>query len=64
MYTVLWQEDEQDRWERLETRDDVLILLTGLKDNPDVCEEDIMIFTPGADDYSSNCAGFVRMGEF
>lgn len=40
MWTVLWQENNIDRWDRLETEEDVLALLDELTENLDVCEDD------------------------
>lgn len=52
MWTVLWQENNVDRWERLETEEDVLALLDELTENLDVCEDDAWIFPPTADEYA------------
>ena len=52
MWTVLWQENNVDRWDRLETEDDVKTLLDRLAKNPDVCEDDAWIFPPAADEYA------------
>ena len=54
MYTVLWQENSQDRWDRSETSEEVMVLLTELEQNPDVCESDVWIFNPNADDYADD----------
>ena len=54
MYTVLWQENSQDRWDRFETSEEVMVLLTKLEQNPDVCENDVWIFNPNADDYADD----------
>lgn len=63
MYTILWQElrgnDYVDRWERLETKEGVRKLLEDLKDNPDVCEYDVLIFLPDADDSTMDCEDFM-----
>lgn len=40
MWTVLWKDGEKDRWDRLETEDEVRELLDKLAENPDVCEGD------------------------
>ena len=63
MYTIPWQElrgnDYVDRWERLETKEGVRKLLEDLKDNPDVCEDDVLIFLPDADDSTMDCEDFM-----
>lgn len=54
MYTVIWQENSQDRWDRFETSEEVMVLLTELEQNPYVCENDVWIFNPNADDYGDD----------
>lgn len=55
MYTVIWQElngnDFIDKWDRLETKEEVFNLLKELENNPDVCENDVWIFPPEVDEY-------------
>lgn len=50
MYTVIWQElngnDFIDKCDRLETKKEVFNLLKELKNNPDVCKNDVFIFLP------------------
>lgn len=58
MYTILWRENEKDKWDRLETRDEVNNLLYKLTNNPDVCEGDIWIFEPKADEYAFDYHSF------
>ena len=58
MYTVLWQEAGQDKWDRLKTKEEVEILLDELQENPDVCEGDVWIFKPKADEYAVDYYGF------
>ena len=51
MWTVCWKDDEQrDKWDRFETREDVINLANTLVREVDVCEDDILIFPPEADD--------------
>lgn len=52
MYTVLWQDDGKDKWDRLENEEEVRILIDELTENPNVCESDIWIFLPEADGYA------------
>ena len=52
MYTVLWIENGMDTWDRLETEEEVKELLKELKENESVCETDVWIFLPQADDYA------------
>ena len=58
MYTVLWRENDNDRWDRFETEEDVKVLLDELANNPNVCENDVWIFTPKADDYAFDYDSF------
>ena len=44
MWTVLWQENDQDRWDRLDSKEKVFALLNQLRENPNVCEDDTWIF--------------------
>jgi hypothetical protein len=51
MWTICWKDDEQrDRWDRFESRKDVIDLINTLIREVDVCEDDILIFPPEADD--------------
>lgn len=52
MWTVLWVDDGEDRWDRLETREEVEELIEILTKNPNVCETDAWIFPPKSDDYA------------
>ena len=52
MYTVLWQEGNNDKWDRFETEEEVRKLIDQLSENPDVCVGDIWIFSPKADEYA------------
>ena len=52
MYTVLWREGNNDRWDRFSTAKEVCKLLDELAANPDVCEHDVWIFSPKADEYA------------
>ncbi len=45
MWTVLWQENDQDRWDRLDSKEKVFALLNQLRENPNVCEDDTWIFS-------------------
>ena len=50
MWTIIYQENGKDKWDRLESKDDVKNLLKTLRNDPGVCFEDVWIFTPDADD--------------
>lgn len=52
MYTVVWQDNGQDRWDRFETQEAVRHLLHELSENPNVCIGDVWIFAPEADEYA------------
>ena len=60
MYTVLWRENDNDKWDRFETKKEVKDLLDELEKNPNVCENDIWIFTPEADEYAFDYTIFER----
>lgn len=53
MYTIIWQEDGLDRWDRLETKEEVDRLVDKLSINNAVCLEDVWIFSPEADEFAS-----------
>lgn len=59
MYTVLWRENNTDKWDRIEDKDDVLELLETLKNNPNVYENDTWIFMPQADDHAKEYSTFL-----
>lgn len=63
MWTVLWLEDGMDKWDRFETEDDVRDLMEKLKENPDVCEEDVWIFPPKSDEYALTGDRFLETEE-
>lgn len=53
MYTVLWQENGQDHWDRCEDEDEVNDLLHTIANTPNTCPlGDVWIFQPKADDYA------------
>lgn len=58
MYTILWREGNHDRWDRLETEEEVRKLLDQLAENSEVSEGDIWIFSPEADKYALDYYGF------
>jgi len=56
MWTVCWKDEEQcDRWDRFGTREDVADLVRTLLNKVDVCEDDILVFPPEADDLTIPC---------
>lgn len=63
MYTVLWQENGMDKWDRFETKEEVDYLLEQLKENPNVCEYDIWIFNPEADDNAYTYEDFIERND-
>ena len=50
MWTIMWTENSQDRWDRLETKEEVMQLLDSLDKNSGVSKGDVWIFQPQADD--------------
>lgn len=50
MWTIMWTENSQDRWDRLETKEEVMQLLDSLDKNSGVSKGDVWIFSPQADD--------------
>ena len=50
MWTIMWTENSQDRWDRLETKDELMQLLDSLDKNSCVSKGDLWIFPPQADD--------------
>ena len=52
MWTIIYKENEKDKWDRLDSKDDVQNLLKTLRKDPRVCFEDLQIFTPDADDHT------------
>lgn len=54
MYTVFWQEAGADRWDRLESEEDVSGLMERLAQNSDVCVGDVWVFTPEADNFAKD----------
>lgn len=67
MYTVLWQKMEYingqevmtDLWERLETKEDVKALLEELGKDPNVILDDVLIFSPEANNYAYDAGAFL-----
>ena len=54
MYTILWQEEGKDRWDRVKSKAEVYNLLDDIRNNPDACPiGDVWIFSHQADDYAS-----------
>lgn len=60
MYTVLWRENDNDKWDRFETKEEVRNLLNELENNPDVCERYVWIFTPNSDNYAFDYDSFIE----
>ena len=50
MWTIMWTENSQDRWDRLETKEEVMQLLDSLDKNSGVSKGDVWIFPQQADD--------------
>ena len=50
MWTIMWTENSQDRWDRLETKEEVMQLLDSLDKKSGVSKGDVWIFPPQADD--------------
>ena len=59
MYTVCWiDENNKDRWERCESRSDVIALLMREHLQND---EDVLIFSPEAEDSTVTCEDLFLM---
>lgn len=53
MWTICWTSSEHgDGWDRFETREDIINFANTLVREGDICEEDILIFSPEADSYT------------
>ena len=51
MWTLCWSSTEKgDGWDRFETHEDVINFANALVREGDVCEDDILIYPPEADD--------------
>ena len=54
MYTIIWQEDGQDKWDRFRTKEEVREKLKEINELPNASPlGDIWIFSPKADTYAS-----------
>lgn len=54
MYTIIWQEDGQDKWDRFRTKEEVRVKLKEINELPNASPlGDIWIFHPQADEYAS-----------
>ena len=60
MYTIIWTENGEDRWDRLENKGEVKALLELLANNSNVCETDIWVFTPEADAFAKEYKTFIE----
>lgn len=53
MYTVIWQEGGQDRWDRFKTKKEVLKKLAEIDETPEASPlGDVWVFPPKADDFA------------
>ncbi len=53
MWTICWaSHDFSGGWERFESREDVINFANTLVREADICEEDILIFSPEADSFT------------
>lgn len=53
MWTICWaSRDFSGGWDRFETREDIINFANTLVREGDICEEDILIFSPEADSYT------------
>ena len=59
MYTVFWQEEGIDKWDRLETEEEVKVLLASLNASGTVCIGDVWVFTPEADNFAVDGANYI-----
>lgn len=64
MYTIIWMEKGQDRWDRLRTKKEVLEKLREIERTPEACSVgDVWIFHPEADKYASAGDEFKKGGK-
>lgn len=61
MWTLIWDDNGEDRWDRLETKEDVKERLESLRKEPGVCIGDVYIFPPESDAYAMDYAAFLTM---
>lgn len=59
MYTLIWIDNGEDRWDRFEDKESLKEFLKYLKKTPGVCEGDIYIFPPEADAYAMDYTAFM-----
>lgn len=52
MFTVIWIENGMDKWERFDDEEEIKEFLINLKENKGVCEADVWVFSPEADNYA------------
>lgn len=54
MYTILWRENDEDRWERVQTEEEVSDLVIEIAKTQGVAvdEAEVMILSPEADEYA------------
>ena len=50
MYTVLWRENGEDRWDRFEDEKEVKELIAGFVKDRNVCVGDVWVFPPSSDE--------------
>lgn len=63
MYTMLWTWGNEDKWDRFDTMEEVKEKYKELVEDPNVCEDDILVFKPEAEDYSIEGEDILSLGE-
>lgn len=60
MYTILWVENGADKWDRLESTDEVKKLLDRLEQENTVSVGDVWIYGPEADNFASDAVEWLN----
>ena len=61
MWTIMWTENSQDRWDRLETKEEVMQLLDSLDKNSGVSKGDVWTYCFTNFDFLLFCRIYFRL---
>lgn len=60
MYTVLWTDKNGDRWDRLETKEEVIDLLKEIEADENASPlGDVWVYSPKADEYAETGESYI-----